>query len=228
MKKIPIVVCTAGSPCIEVMKASVRSYAPDHELIIHSGPKTTFGEAYNTALTKAFERYDEVIVSNDDVVLTPTSLTTLMNDVQKLKNGPEKIKIGFVGTMHDSARPGQNIRYSFFERDEINFGKWTSENFIKLVPVVAPIFAYLSKEAFAVAQFPPISWYSDDIICEDLTSAGFKHFISSSYVHHVGSSTMGHKYNELREEALPWIYENRPQYMEELNRRLSFGRSTPT
>jgi GT2 family glycosyltransferase len=223
MNKLPIVVCTIGTPCIEVLKVSAKIYAPDHELIIHEGERSTFGEAYNKALSEAFQKYDEVIVANDDIVLTPTSMKILLEDVQKLKDALKPKELGFVGAMHDNARPGQNVRYKFFLDDTISFGKWKSENSIKLTPVVAPIFSYLSKTAFEAVQFPPISWYSDDIICEDLNALGYKHFISRSYVHHVGSYTMGTNYNAAREEAMPWIRENRPQHLEELNRRLSFG-----
>jgi GT2 family glycosyltransferase len=223
MNKIPIVVCTIGSPCVEVLKLSAKVYAPDHELIVHEGERSTFGEAYNKALEEAFRKYDEVIVANDDIVLTPTSMQLMIEDVDRLKEVFKPKELGFVGALHDSARPSQNIRYNFFEDDVITFGKWKSEHVIKQSPVIAPIFSYFSKAAFEDVQFPPISWYSDDIICEDLNALGYKHFISRSYVHHVGSYTMGTNYNAAREEAMPWIRENRPQHLEELNRRLSFG-----
>jgi hypothetical protein len=222
MKKIPIVTCNIGSPTIEVMKASIKAYAPDHELIIHYCERTTFGQSYNEILEKVFKDHDEVIVANDDVVLTPTTMEIFLADIEKVKRVENKI--GFIGCMHDSARPGQNVRYKVFDNDELNFGKWHSERVIKCVPVVAPIFAYMPKKAFETHQFPPITWYSDDVMCEDLNSAGFKHFISTAYVHHVGSNSIGHEYNKLREEAMPWIRENRPQHIEELNRRLSFGK----
>ncbi len=225
MRKIPIVACNVGSPTVEMLIASAKHYAPDHELIVHYDEKTTFGETYNKVLDQVFERYDEVIVANDDIVLNPTCVQILMEDVETLKKSVGEDKLGFVGAMHDMARPGQNIRYSFLQDDAITFGKYKSENFIKQSPVIAPIFAYLSKKAYQVAKFPPITWYSDDIICEDLTHAGFAHFISRAYVHHVGSATIGTNENNNKslEEALPWIYENRPQYIDELKRRLSFA-----
>lgn len=224
MKKIPIVVCNIGSPAIDVMIASAKCYAPDNPLLIHYMKKSTFGESYNIALNEAFEEYDEVIVANDDIVLGPHSLNDLVSDVEKLKPASiaENFKLGFVAAMHDSSRPGQNIRFQFFKDDQIEFGKWRSESMIKMTPVIAPIFAYLSKEAFQAAPFAPITWYSDDVICEDLNKLGFKHFISTSYVHHVGSTSVGNKYDVLREEAMPWIRENRPEYLQELENRLSF------
>lgn len=215
---IPIVVCTVGSSSLNVLKESVKTYAPENPLIIHKVKNSTFGESYNKALEEAFEKYDEVIVSNDDIVLTPTTIQTLLNDVKKLKDGGVD-KIGFVATLADTVRPSQNIRYKFANDDEIVYGKWKSEKNIKLVPVIAPIFAWFSKEAFSAAKFPPINWYSDDIICDDLTKLGFKNFVSTAYVHHVGSSTIGTDYDKLREEALPWIRANRPDLLEELDNR---------
>lgn len=217
----PIVVCTVGSPSLAVLEASVATYAKDHPLIVRRYENSNFGDSYNRALTEVFEEYDEVIVSNDDVVLHPTTIPTLLADVEKLKQGGVP-QIGFVATMADNVRPGQNIRYQFYQQDEIVYGKWKSEQLIKKVPVIAPIFAWMSKEAFQAAQFPPINWYSDDVICEDLTKLGYSHFISSAYIHHVGSSTIGINYDKLRDEALPWIKANRPEFLEELNKRLYF------
>lgn len=215
---IPIVVCTIGSKSVEVLKRSVEVYAPENKLIVNEVDRSSFGESYNTALEKAFKEYDEVIVSNDDVVLTPTTIQILLSDVQKLKTAVDKI--GFVATMADNVRMSQNIRLKFLDDDQIMYGRWKSEQLIKQVPVIAPIFAWYSKKAFEVAKFPPITWYSDDIICEDLNRAGYKNFVSTAYIHHVGSSTIGVDYHKLRDEAMPWIAKNRPEYLQELNRRL--------
>jgi GT2 family glycosyltransferase len=216
---IPIIACTIGAPTIPLLRKSIECYAPDHELIVHENLGSSFGEAYNLALEKAFEKYDEVIISNDDVVLTPTTMTKLLADVEKLKQGVKDGKVqrlGFVGTMADNVRPSQNIRFPFIKDEQIVNSKWQSEDFIKLVPVIAPIFAWYSKEAFDLVRFPPINWFSDDVMCLDLEKLGFQNFVSSSYVHHVGSTTIGNDYEKLREEARPWIEANRPEYIQEL------------
>lgn len=214
---IPIVVCTIGSPSVAVLRTSVETYAPNHPLIVTSGSSNSFGEAYNQALSEAFKTYDEVIVANDDVVLTPNTMSLLLEDIDRLKTVENKI--GFVATMADNVRPGQNIRTQFFPDDQIVYGRWRSEGLIKQVPVIAPIFAWMPKQAFEAVQFPPITWWSDDIICEDLTQAGFKMFVSRAYVHHVGSNTIGTDYDRLKNQALPWVQQNRPQYMKELEKR---------
>lgn len=216
---IPIVACSIGSPSVAVFEASVKTYAKDHPLLLSHHERSSFGECYNKALDEAFQTYDEVIVANDDVVLHPETIPTLMSDVQKLKDGGVE-KIGFVATMSDNVRASQNVRHKFFHNDQIVYGKWQSERSIKHVPVIAPIFAWLSKEAFTAARFAPITWYSDDVICEDLNVLGFKHFVSTAYIHHVGSSTIGTNYDKLREEALVWVRKYRPEYIKEFERRM--------
>jgi hypothetical protein len=76
---------------------------------------------------------------------------------------------------------------------------------------VSPIFAYINKEAFGEG-FPPLNWYSDDVHCRDLINRGYSHFVSSSYVHHIGSHTIGFDAKRLHDQAMPWLLENRPEY----------------
>lgn len=194
-----IVACTLGSKSLSVMRASVDTYSPETILVVHSFPPSTFGETYNQALDISFVKYDSVIVANDDVVLTPYSIRLLLEDVEHLKciHGD---KLGFVAARSDDARDSQNIRYENGEE-------------AKQRSVISPIFAWMSKKAFDVARFPPLNWYSDDVICEDLNKLGFTHYISRSYVHHVGSQTVGRDYAKLNAEALPWLRANRPEYV---------------
>jgi hypothetical protein len=84
-----------------------------------------------------------------------------------------------------------------------------------MCPVISPLFAYISKQAFSEAQFPPLNWYSDDVICQDLNNLGYTHFVSRAYVHHVGSQTIGLDFDKLTEQAKPWIKENRNKYYRE-------------
>lgn len=194
-----IVVCTIGSKSLGVMRASIDAYAPNCHLNVFWQKPSTFGQSYNDALKKAFDSSDEVIVANDDVVLTPTTINLLLEDVEHLKCVHGK-KLGFVASLSDDARMSQNIRQEAGEA-------------VKQRDVISPIFAWMSKEAFEAAQFPPLNWYSDDVICEDLNRLGFVHYISRSYVHHVGSQTVGRDYDKLNADALPWLRANRPQYV---------------
>lgn len=186
--------------CFPVLLASLQAYAPDIGVMFtHSQTPRTFGQDYNDVLKLAFNTRDEVIVSNDDVVVTPTSIKLLLEDVDALKQ-IHGDKLGFVAAISDDARNSQNIR---FER-----GDEPKER-----AVISPIFAWMSKRAFEAAQFPPLNWYSDDVICEDLNQLGFVHYISRAYVHHVGSQTVGRDHAKLNAEALPWLRANRPEYV---------------
>lgn len=198
-----IVGSTVGSKinsCLQVMIASIKAHAPEVPCFFnHQSEPSNFGDAYNHVLSLAFKDHDEVIVANDDVVITPNSVKLLLEDVGSLKcvHGD---KLGFVSSICDNARDSQNIRYE-------------SGVAPKKRDAISPIFAWMSKQAFMAAQFPPINWYSDDVICEDLNRFGFQHYISRSYVHHVGSQTVGHDYAKLNAEALPWLRANRPEYV---------------
>jgi hypothetical protein len=190
----PIVICTVNTKCLKVLELSIKEYAPDVKVFIFKDKTTTFGEAYNNAMTKVFETYDEVIIANDDIVLTPTSYNLLMEDVEYLKT--TGVKLGFVASRADEVR-------------QLQQGKL---NQIQEVACVSPLFAYISKEAFEFAQFPPINYWSDDVICLDLIKEGYNNFISRSYVHHVGSQTVGINIDKFIKEDKPWIVENRPEY----------------
>jgi hypothetical protein len=191
----PVVVCTVTGKCLPVLEASMKAYAPEVDLISHKVERSTFGECYNAAMEQEFQSHDEIIIANDDIVLTPTTYQTLMEDVEILKRQHGKL-LGFVGACADNTRLFQNIRYNDLKKR------------VK-VQVLAPLLAWVSKEAFQAAQFPPINWFSDDIICLDLNKRGFTHYASRAYVHHAGSQTIGPDQKRLYHEALKWIKENR-------------------
>jgi|APGre2960657404_1045060.scaffolds.fasta_scaffold14938_3 GT2 family glycosyltransferase len=192
-----IVVSTLGSPALEILKASVKVYAPECVLTVFEGREGSFGADYNRAMAEAFETADEILIANDDIVLTPTTLKVLMEDVATLKR--DGIKIGSVGVRSDSVRPHQHIAQN-------NGGQMLE------VAVISPILAYIPKQAFEASRFPPLNWYSDDVWCIDLKRQGFRHFVSRAYVHHAGSTTIGHDNQKLHDDAKPWIIANRPEY----------------
>lgn len=216
-----IVICTKNAKCLGVLASSITFYLPKfftiylsgsdillpkHRTINLSNDATNFGDAYNAAIKEAFISHDDVIVCNDDVVLTPHTWKTLMDDLRVI---PEE-KRGWVTARSDYARGYQNIRYKH-EGDK-NTIRHASEDQIIEVDVAAPIFAYIHKSAWV--DFPPINWYSDDIQCLDMVEKGFRHYISRAYVHHVGSQTCGLDYQKCIEEAKPWIEKNRPELAE--------------
>jgi glycosyltransferase involved in cell wall biosynthesis len=200
---IPLVVCTtrlegSGPSPLTVMRESVHAYgALQTELQVFRTGHGNFGAAYNYAMQKAFETHDEILIANDDIVLNPSTIRVLMEDVATLRATVPRL--GLVAARSDSVRYCQNIHH-MRNPDPVE------------VEAVSPILAWISREAFEAAPFPPINWYSDDVQCADLSALGYQHFVSRAYVHHVGSSTIGHDNQRHIDEARPWIVANRPQY----------------
>ncbi len=122
--------------------------------------------------------FDSVVVANDDIVLTPTSYQVLMDDVALLKK--ECPKLGWVAARCDASRATQNIRSNPFG-EELYYFKHPWEEHIMPMECPSPIFAWISRDAWEVAKFPPLNWYSDDVHCMDLIQKGYAHYVSASY-----------------------------------------------
>jgi hypothetical protein len=228
-----IVICTVNNPGITVLLESIRCYGDKlpvylcsnnlglwarareitENLIYRPNPATNFGDAYNAAIDYAFEhgKFDSLILANDDVVLNPNTLSLMREDTEVLRE--RGFKVGFLGARSDYVLPDQNIRFPI-EGDRRSSLAWESEQQIKVAPVIAPIWASISREAWEVAKFPSTNWYSDNIICHDLNVAGYQHFVSRAYVHHAGSQTIGVDFKKSHEEPRAWIMENRPDMYE--------------
>ena len=226
-----IVIATVNSPSIYVLLESLKHYAPDipiflsgnnlglwarvrdyGNIIFRPNSATNFGDAYNDIIDYAFTRHDSLIVCNDDVVFTPTTLELLKKDYEHLTVDRE-FKVGWLGARSDYVLHHQNIRFPV-EQDQVQGLKYLSEGNIKEAEVIAPICAVVNKEAWGVAKFPSINWFSDNIICMDMSKAGYKHFVSRAYVHHAGSQTVGMDYEKCLEEPKAWLKANRPDMYE--------------
>jgi hypothetical protein len=221
----PIVISTVRGHGLAVLLESIKQYAPEcpvylrgpqsvidnyqADLKIYGQPRN-FGEDYNEVIEAALKDWSSCIVANDDIVLTPTSVKVLMEDVAIVRT-MNSYKAGWVAARCDAAPACQNVRISE-PGEKLNFYKFPSESHIKLAQVISPIFAWISSDAFEEAKFPPLNWYSDDVHCMDLVKKGYGHYVSASYVHHIGSNTIGFNAKKLHEDALPWLRENRPEY----------------
>ena len=217
MKKVPILICSVGSPSLEIALSSISLYAKEAPVYLSSRSETmdprvfrwilnsqgNFGDAYNKIMDDAFQYHDGVIIANDDICLTPDSYRLLLEDIKHL----EDFKIGVVGARSDYVLEPQNIR---FESGPRNGLKWAQEQSIKEVAVIAPIFAYVTKAAFQAVRFPPLNWFSDNVFCHTLTILDFRHFVSRSYVHHAGSQTVGRNDQKNLMEASRWLWKNEP------------------
>jgi hypothetical protein len=214
-----IAIATTEGKCLPVLAASVTFYVPQDVTVFLAGsdiifPRhrtvnlpndaTNFGDAYNAVVKRAFEEVDEVVVCNDDIVFNPTTWKLLGEDVAFLRD--KSIPLGWASARSDYARGLQNIRLG---QGKMEWFKYETENLINITDVIAPICSYISKEAWV--DFPPLTWYSDDVQCLDIQKKGFQHAISRAYVHHVGSQTCGFNAKELIQSAQPWIKANRPE-----------------
>jgi hypothetical protein len=221
---IPICISTVHGKGLGVLLESIRQYAPEHPVYLHGpesviekhdatlkifGKPSNFGDDYNYIIKRALQDYEECLVANDDIVLTPDSVELLMEDVGIIKT-MHSVKAGWVASRSDAARPCQNVRITQ-EPERLHFYRFPSESHIKMAEEVSPIFAHITKEAFGEG-FPPLNWYSDDVHCRDLIERGYSHFVSSSYVHHIGSHTIGFDAKKLHDQAMPWLLTHRPEY----------------
>ena len=215
VRNVPIVIATKTAKCLPVLLASIDQYVPEDVIIFVSGSNlkanrhktinlsnvfNNFGDSYNYVVNYAFARFDDVIVANDDIVLTPTSYSLLMEDVELLPGNT-----GWVSAKSDYVRGFQNIR-EFKQREGI---RYMEEGKIIPTDVISPLFAYIHKDKWV--DYKPINWYSDDIQCLEIKENGYQNYVSRSYVHHVGSQTIGMDHTKNHLEAEAWIKENMPE-----------------
>jgi len=215
---IPIAISTVEGKCLDLCLYSIEKYAGGVEVFLQGknhyyaveerdrylyNTPTDFGTDYNKLMEWVFSVVDTdgIIISNDDVVLTPYTYKTMMDDIEIIKVKGEK-PLGLLTARSDCARPPQDIRFTGYNPN------------IVLADVVSPIFCYVTKEAFDSSKLPPINWFGDDVWCFDLNDLGFQHYVSRAYVHHVGSQTIGHDAAALAEDSREWLTANRPQYLE--------------
>jgi hypothetical protein len=221
----PIVIATVRGHGLAVLLESIKQYAPECPVYLRGpesvlenfeadhkiyGQPRNFGDDYNEVIEAALKDWSSCIVANDDIVLTPTSVKMMLEDVEIIRT-MDGVKAGWVASRTDAAPADQNVRITE-KPEKLNFYKFPSEAHIKMVGVISPIFAWISAEAFEEAKFPPLNWYSDDVHCMDLVRKGYGHYVSASYVHHIGSNTIGMNAKQLHEDAMPWLKENRPEY----------------
>lgn len=214
-----IVIATKTPKCLPVLISSIDRYVPSHVKVYLAGSEirgfkqqyinlpnngNTFGESYNEVVKEAFKHHDHIIVANDDVVLTPTSYQKLGDDYKFLGMELPNNRLGWIAAKSDYCRGAQNIR-EFTRRNGI---RYEEEDAIIRTDVISPLFAAITKEAWV--DYPPINWYSDDIQCMDIEAKGYENYASSSYVHHVGSQTIGMNHQKNHLDAEEWIRHNRP------------------
>ena len=217
---LAIVIATKTAKCLPVLLASIDEYVPEEVTVIISGSDlecsrhntvnlpnngTNYGDSYNDVVRYAYEMFPEIIVANDDIVLTPSSFDLLIEDKVLLKNH----NVGWLCSRADYVRGLQNIRDAGQRRNGVKF---VEENQVIQSDILSPLFGIISREAWV--DYKPINWYSDDIQCLEISAAGFTNYISRSYVHHVGSQTIGMDHGKNDQEARSWIKNSMPEFYE--------------
>lgn len=215
VRNVPIAIATKTAKCLPVLLSSIDQYVPEDVVVFVSGSDLSlprhkvinirndghnFGESYNQVVHAAYEMFDDVIVANDDIVLTPSSYELLIADVELL---PEDT--AWVSAKSDYVRGLQNIR-AFKEREGI---RYMEERKIIPTDIISPLFGYIHKDKWV--DYKPINWFSDDIQCLEIKANGYKNYVSRSYVHHVGSQTIGMDHGKNQREAEEWIKVNMPE-----------------
>jgi hypothetical protein len=184
----------------------------NHTLDLEKNSETNFGAAYNKVMRRAFEKHEAVIVCNDDIVFTPDTFSKLQEEFSMLhKLVPTQIgyKVGWVGARSDLVSGRQNVRT--FVNSKKNGMRYAEEE--RMIPTnfIAPICAAIAKDSWI--PYEPINYFSDNINCKQMEILGFRHFVSTAYVHHVGSSTIGSDGRALISEAMEYI-NTRPDLLE--------------
>ena len=215
VRNVPIAIATKTAKCLPVLLASIDQYVPQDVVVFVSGSDLSlprhrtinvqnignnFGDSYNHIVGIAYSMFDEVIVANDDIVLTPSSYELLLADVELL---PEDT--AWVSAKSDYVRGLQNIR-EFKQREGI---RYMEERKIIPTDIISPLFGYIHKDKWV--DYKPINWFSDDIQCLEIRANGYKNYVSRSYIHHVGSQTIGMDHGKNHREAEEWIKENMPE-----------------
>ena len=210
---VPIVICSrSDSNHLQVLLKSIECYVRGAEVYVCCNDKInslvikeiipndvdTAGAAFDKILRYVFQNYNKAILINDDVVLGPDSYKLLTEDWQKLK----KQNVGILSARSDHCLPSHSIRFSQ-PNDTMNGLRWNSENEIKQVSSVAPVFCIIDRDAYLKSGgFPPINWYSDNILCQEMQKNDYTVFVSRSYVHHLGEQTQGKNHDQLYQDSI--------------------------
>ena len=109
---IPICISTVHGKGLPVLLESIKQYAPEAFIYLRGpekvirgyencrlifGEARNFGDDYNEIIEAALKDWSSCIVANDDIVLTPSSVKTLMEDVAIIKT-MHSVKPGWVAS----------------------------------------------------------------------------------------------------------------------------------
>lgn len=218
---------------VRVALASIAAYAPDLDVVLawngreeprHLPPNPnvrlikqaegirTGSAAWNFAATQTDA--EELIIFGDDCVLLPDSVELMRDDVLIAEQNSER-PVGYVGARSNYVKGPQNIRSS--NGSQLGGIRYESEAQIFAIEMIVPVAAWIRHEVYdEVGGFADTNWFADDLMSWDLERAGYQHFLSRAYVHHVGQRATGEgKSNQvLYDEGIAWLRANRPDFLE--------------
>lgn len=218
---------------LRVALASIAAYAPGvdvvvgwngleeprglpenpHARLLRQAPGITTGsEAWNWCASQTDA--DELLILGDDCVLHPDTLPMMLEDLAFLSQNAPQVRVGALGARSNYVKGVQNVRNPNGGR--VNGMAFDSESTIIGVDMVVPVAAWVRHDVFdSVGGFPPTNWFADDVFCWDLANAGYQHFVSRAYVHHVGQrgTGQGKSSQQLLDEGLAWLRANRPDFL---------------
>lgn len=172
----------------------------------------TGSEAWNWCASQTEAEY--LLILGDDNVLHPDTLRLFLEDYLQLSAVVPREKIGFLGARSNYVKGPQNIRCPNGS-PQLTSIQYATEGSIVEVPMVVPVAALIRHEVFdVVGGFPPTNWFADDLMSWDLGQAGYRHFVSRAYVHHVGQRATGQGKGSdvLWQEGVAWLRQNRPDF----------------
>ena len=220
---IPTVERPGQAEDLSVLLMSLSAYAPEIPVsIYHQGPLDVemegvtlvpqhpnnrhFGDACQQIVEEA--EGDEVLIFlNDDTVVTPDTIQTLISEWKALtKSG---IYVGVLGCRSNMIAGPQNIR-SANGATKLDL-RFDTEDKILEVDVVFGVAFMVSVAALRSIpnDWTNLHWYSDNLLSFDMKKAHRRNFISTSYCHHIGSRS-GKDYSRYQREALKWLWAKRP------------------
>ena len=220
---------------LRVALQSIAAYAPEYEVVVgwngleepenlpanpnmklvRQAPGITTGsEAWNWCAGQTDA--EELLILGDDCVLHPDTLRLMYEDITAITEQLPGTRLGFLGARSNYVKGPQNVRSANGAKSlGLNFD---SEANILRAEMIVPVAAWVRHDVFdSVGGFPPTNWFADDICSWDMVRAGYSHFVSRAYVHHVGERATGQGKGSqvLLEEGLAWVCRHRPDFARE-------------
>lgn len=167
---------------------------------------------------------DEIFHVQDDSVVHPDATRMMIEDIELIQRQRPDLQLGILGARSNFICGPQNVRCS-------NNGNWhygsifyDTEGQIMETDIVFPVFAWYRRDAWEkVGRFPEgLTWWSDVLFSYDLARAGYTHFISRAYVHHIGmrgTHASGENTDSLHAAGIAWLKVNRPDFLKYLVER---------